>query len=152
MGLCGPTELGELTSHDAGLGNRSQHADSGFAPLQFPAYAVAVGLAEAQVLLCKGPSRPPPIRPAPSPTGVTSATATPIPAPLPTLRLPTLSVLSSPLSFRARTPMASPFATPVSFKDAAAMSATASSLKIARTTVLFDMNIPFRCRPGAAIT
>ena len=38
--------------------------------------------------------------------------------------------------------MASPFATPEPFKEAAAMSADASSLKIAKTTVLFDMNIP----------
>src|SRR5215469_17130095 len=51
MGLCGPTEIGELASYDAGFGNRSQHADSGLAPLQFPAYAVAVGLAESYVLV-----------------------------------------------------------------------------------------------------
>jgi hypothetical protein len=39
--------------------------------------------------------------------------------------------------------MASFFATPESFKDSAAVSAAASLLKIAKTTVLFDMNIPF---------
>jgi hypothetical protein len=39
--------------------------------------------------------------------------------------------------------MASLFATPESFKDSAAESAAASVLKIAKTTVLFDMNIPF---------
>ena len=41
--------------------------------------------------------------------------------------------------------MASPFATPEPFKDAAAMSADASSLKIAKTTVLFDIEHPPSC-------
>src|SRR5262252_6460721 len=67
-----------------------------------------------------------------------------MPAPLPQLRLPTLSALSSPFSFRTRTPIASPFATPDSFREAAAASADISSLKIAKTTVLFDMSPPFR--------
>ena len=62
---------------------------------------------------------------------------------LPMLRLPTLSILILPFSSRTRTPMASFFATPESFKDSAAVSAVTSLLKIAKTTVLFDMNIPF---------
>src|SRR4249919_3049716 len=65
-----------------------------------------------------------------------------MPAPLPTLRLPTLSTLILPLSSRTRTPMASPCATPESFTAATAASADASSLKIAKTTVLFDMTTP----------
>ena len=38
---------------------------------------------------------------------------------------------------------------PDSFKDAAAMSADASSLKIAKTTMLFAMNCPSLDSPGA---
>jgi hypothetical protein len=37
--------------------------------------------------------------------------------------------------------MASPRATPESFREVAAVSADASSLKMAKTTVLFDMRV-----------
>ena len=47
MSLCRPAQIGEFAGHDAGFGDRSQHANSGFAPFQFPAYAVAIGLAES---------------------------------------------------------------------------------------------------------
>jgi hypothetical protein len=54
MSLCGPAQIGELTRHDAAFGNWSQHANSGFAPFQFAAYAVAVSLAKSEVLVVKG--------------------------------------------------------------------------------------------------
>src|ERR1039457_5092546 len=54
MSLCGPAQVGELIGHDAAFGNRSQHTNSGFAPFQFAAYAVAIGLAEPEVLVVKG--------------------------------------------------------------------------------------------------
>src|SRR5580692_6545461 len=66
------------------------------------------------------------------------------------LRLPTLSVLILPFSSRTRTPMASLFATPESFKDSAAVSAAASLLKIPKTTVLFDIYVPILSCIGQA--
>jgi hypothetical protein len=51
--------------------------------------------------------------------------------------------LAGPLEdMSVRSPVASPFATPESFRAAAAASADPSLLKMAKTTVLFDMNIP----------
>ena len=54
MSLCGPAQIGELASHDAAFGNWSWHANSGLASFQFAAYAVAIGLAESDVLVVKG--------------------------------------------------------------------------------------------------
>jgi len=52
--------------------------------------------------------------------------------------------LSWPRSLRAKTPMASPCATPDSFRSSAATSADSSFWKIAKTTVSFDMDISLR--------
>src|SRR5947209_10305287 len=96
-------------------------------------------LSRPRPLWWNAPSAPPATA-APRPTGVASASTAPMPAPLPTLRLPTLSAFTSPLSFNTRTPMASCFATPDSFSPDTAVSAAASFSKTDRTSVLFVMS------------
>src|SRR5271170_2741616 len=58
MSLCGPAQFGELVSHEADFGHRSQHADSRFAPLQLPADPLAIGLVESQVLVVERAQQP----------------------------------------------------------------------------------------------
>jgi hypothetical protein len=46
MSLSGPAQLGELASHEVGLGNSSQHTHSRLAPGQLRADPLAVGLSQ----------------------------------------------------------------------------------------------------------
>src|SRR3954452_17151044 len=86
------------------------------------------------------PRMPPPTTPASSVGGAITARTRPTPAPLPTLRLPSLWVFSLPLSSSARTPIAFSLTSSSHLSQAficsTASSASASSLKKARTTVL----------------
>src|SRR6476646_1351590 len=96
----------------------------------------------------KAPRIPPPTTPANRVGGAITARTRPIPAPLPTLRLPSLWVLSLPLSSRASTPMAFSLTSSSHLSHAficsTASSASASSLKKARTTVLRAIEDPPR--------
>jgi len=58
MSLRGAAQIGQLASHKIGFGNRSQHADSRFAPGQLPADPLAIGLVESQALVVQRAQQP----------------------------------------------------------------------------------------------
>ena len=138
MSLGGPAQLGELARHEVGFGNGSQYTDSRFAAGQLAAEPLAIGLIQSQALVVKRAQQ----AAAYQADGETDRGEQRQDQALPTLRFPTFSTLTSPSSLRTRTPMASWCATPESFSEAAAVSADASSWKIAKTTVLFAMSVP----------
>jgi len=72
---------------------------------------------------------------------VHSATTAPILAPLPQLRFADLLCLEFAFLVEDQDTDGIPARDPESFREAAAVSADASSLKMAKTTVLFDMSI-----------